>query len=795
MKFLRNSFSAYVRPFLALVAGMALMLGVNAAFANPSALPPSGSPTPTFTDLTVSSNLTVGTINGAAYPPASTSYTLPEPLTVGDLSVSNDLTVNTINGQPYTAGSSSSSSSYTLPDPLGVTSLIATGVGTVGGEILTTTNNGQTSTRLYNGSLWTSGLATIGGNITGGGNLVINNGISSGDGTIWAGDGALPSCGPGTCSGTRGLVKAGGWIWSYGDIRAQGMLYTGNNFTSLTAFPPGYHTSRKHPNYGGSDIVSTEDIFADENIIAGNNISTGTPSDQSNSSHSEYDAGDILSTDDIFADENIIAGNNIEAGGSLTVVGPISTPDIISTGTPDAGDILSTDDFGSWATSIGPGDIAAKSDLWARGGIQVLSNIRSANGKVYTGSSGNHDFGNISATYGDGDIVSTGDVFVDDHLYVNDNAIVGGMLQIEAGGSLTVVGPISTPDIISTGTPDAGDILSTDDFGSWASSIGDGDIAAKSDVWARGNIRGLGNIISENGIINTGILNSTNYSNWASAIGAGDIAAKSDLWARGGIQVLSNVRSANGKVYTGSSGNHDFGNISATYGDGDIVSTGDVFVDDHLYVNDNAIVGGMLQVDGSAVIKGTLSDSTGPLIVNDDLQVAAATTYYNEASSKIYTGPISALNYRTHGEFGHMDIASSDDLYADDKLFVGNDITAGGDITAEGQIGNFYSLSAYANMNQSGSTVVSMKVGCLPGDVVVACSGRVENSGAVYMGAKSVSSANTCPSGSGLYTSDFNGNAFCGGPSAPGCQAYGQRGTSFSGTDLNVYAFCFSPNG
>ncbi len=233
-----------------------------------------------------------------------------------------------------------------------------------------------------------------------------------------------------------------------------------------------------------------------------------------------------------------------------------------------------------------------------------------------------------------------------------------------------------------------------------------------------------------------------------------------------------------------------------------------------LYTPNKAKVGDTLTVSGNTILNDNVSNSSGALVLNDDVQVGLTSTSYPMGYvAKLFTGALSSVTYATNAEFGNFDIASTDDLFVDDKAFVGTTITAGGDIsaiddvvagdnisaggdisasgdiTAIGAIGAFYSRSAYISMDTTG--ILSVSLGCASGDVVVACSGRIEDVGALYIGAKPVTSASPCTGDQGNASAPY----VCFSPSTPGCQAYGGKGTGPSGADLNVYTFCFSPNG
>ncbi len=252
-------------------------------------------------------------------------------------------------------------------------------------------------------------------------------------------------------------------------------------------------------------------------------------------------------------------------------------------------------------------------------------------------------------------------------------------------------------------------------------------------------------------------------------------------------------------------------------------STGSLNLNDDTAITGNATVSGSATVTGASILNGNVSDSGGALVLNDDVQVGVTSAVYAAGYlAKLFTGALSSVAYSTHAEFGNFDIASTDDLFVDDKAFVGNTIDAGGDITAgddlvadddvnaaddviagddviatgsitASSIGNFYTRSAHVSLNTTG--VFSFKLGCLAGDFVTACSGRTEETGAIYMGSKPVTGDMNTTSGD-LGNSSTYGYLPDSNPSTTqGCEVFGAKNTASSGTDLNVYTFCFSPNG
>lgn len=216
--------------------------------------------------------------------------------------------------------------------------------------------------------------------------------------------------------------------------------------------------------------------------------------------------------------------------------------------------------------------------------------------------------------------------------------------------------------------------------------------------------------------------------------------------------------------------------------------------------------GGALSVTGTSNLQGNVYDSGGALVLNDDVQVGV-TSYVPVLgyAAKLFTGALSSLFYATHAEFGNFDIASTDDLFVDDKIFVGNElisggdvtagddlistddviagndvtvgddiivtdnISAGGNITATGGIGTFYQNYAYGSI---GTGWHFINVGCETGDIMIACNGRVDQSGARFYGSK---------------FSTYNSRIYC--------ESYGGKDTATSTTSLYAYAYCFSPNG
>lgn len=216
-----------------------------------------------------------------------------------------------------------------------------------------------------------------------------------------------------------------------------------------------------------------------------------------------------------------------------------------------------------------------------------------------------------------------------------------------------------------------------------------------------------------------------------------------------------------------------------------------------------------LTVTGDLTFSGDVT-SVGGMFLDDDLQVGDGITWFSATTSRIFTGAESALNYSTNPEFGSYDISATDDLFVDDKLFVGSNVTmeagdlivgigdvevdvgkivigspsntgdngdlvveddimADGYIRSEEAIGYFYRNYTTKSLSTGWNDV---QIECDWDDVVVACGGRVNSTGANYHGSK--------------YLGD---NGF-----GDACEAYGSKGTAES-AKLYVYTYCFSPDG
>jgi hypothetical protein len=147
-----------------------------------------------------------------------------------------------------------------------------------------------------------------------------------------------------------------------------------------------------------TDICSDDDLVADDDVYAGGSIRTGSPT--------SGDCGnfDICSGDDLVADEDVLAGGSIRTGSPTSA---------------DCGnfDICSGDDL------VADEDVIADDDVLAGDWVIALGTVHGS--KVVTGSPSD---GNCQAQ----DVCSTDDVVADDDVYAGGTVL--GVVQTASFG-------------------------------------------------------------------------------------------------------------------------------------------------------------------------------------------------------------------------------------------------------------------------------------------------------------------------------------------------------------------------
>ena len=186
------------------------------------------------------------------------------------------------------------------------------------------------------------------------------------------------------------------------------VVFDVNGTTRATTIRAGNPVS----SYGRGDIAAVNNIIADDNITAGNDITakgiikTGTPS-------SSYTTGDIVADHDLKADLSVYSGSFIRAGTSLEAGTYVNSDgNIVSSN----GAILT----GIPSTPYGNGDIVATDDLKCDDDIEAGGDIIS-NGVIKAGTP---PFSTVA-----------GDISAEHRIYVGDAAIVSGHTSINGGNS------------------------------------------------------------------------------------------------------------------------------------------------------------------------------------------------------------------------------------------------------------------------------------------------------------------------------------------------------------------------
>jgi hypothetical protein len=785
MKFLRNSFSTYVRPFLALVAGMVFMAGINSAFADPSALPPNGSPTPIFTDLTVSNDLSVGN-----------NLDVAELEVSGDALFNGDVTLTTINGTAYPA---SSSSSYTHPSSISLSD-----ISLDNSLVLDDQDSSGYTTTIENDAITTSGT------------IASNESINTNQGSIFTGSSILAAF-SGPWASHPQLTN--GDIVSADDIFAGDQLFVKNGAT--------IGGNLQVTNINGAPYSSS----SSSSSSVPDPLTTGTPADQFSSSPQvdflsnitsvtpttirAYTTGDIAATRNVYADEDVVA-----SGGVFAQEGYFNGT--VKTGFLDAETSIYS--FGTITADSGiQGNAGFNSQLGSFSTAQ--GDINSGYGDIYTGIHHPSDFPSSfpnlsyltdvpSAIYGtpteDRDIFSADDLFASDDIVANDELIVEGTANLRGGASIgspaylqgfatiadyltvgtslsvgtnltvtgnttmtgnltvagtttlgSIAGEISTPDTISTGTPADQAASSHPDYGS-------GDILSTDDVFIDDQLFVAGfSRFEKNVQVYATSLTLQNPTNLHT------IGTQS-----GSITALPFFSHPEFKY-----------NDDASEG-GDIYTQDDLFVGDHLYV-DNTIQAknGSIFVGDDSTPHGWALDVNG---INAEGDIKGD-NLYSFGTLRSTNGPIRTGN--PIQAYGDGDIAATRHLFADNNVDAGGDVIAGDDVIVRDTIFNDSgSVTVADSLNVTGSQYIAINSSVL-GHLSANSIGQWDYKSSSTSSGTSVSTS--CDSGeirvscSGYNTANstdpYKGAYPTGGT---GCTA---RRTTTGGT-LYVYAYCFDPN-
>src|SRR3989338_5440531 len=485
---------------------------------------------------------------------------------------------------------------------------------------------------------------------------------------------AAPSANPPTGSPTanfNGMTGNGPIKQTSGNIRsATGEIYTGDSTTIAAS------------GYGPGDIISTDDVYVDDDLWVGGDAT-------------------ILGALNVDAPATFVQPVNFNQNVSFTQA--VDFTQNVSFSNPiNVATDLTVQNLTVNGTFSGPG--GSVPDPLTLDSITANTTLRTPlTGKIYTGTSGDLNFINVSGSYGPGDIMSTSDVFVDDQLFVDSNAFFGGVIDanslIQADGHIystaqdvyAMTGNVfATGGKIYTGAPANWSFANISGSPTSVAALPTGAILATGNMYVDGNF----------------------YSNGPAQFGAG--LTSTSLTSTG------NIAAPTGNIFTGSIGNLVFwGNIN---GD-DLAST------DDLYVDDKATIGNTLQVNGPI-----LGDSTAWI----DNWIKVGT-------------PIGSADSLGAGDIGvSSDLKANERVLTDGHIYAGSisglptpgngDILAGDDIYANGQIGAFYVMrddESFNNGNPTNSveTIITADVSCASGDFRMSCGGFVQHANSEYSGA------------------------------------------------------------
>lgn len=493
------------------------------------------------------------------------------------------------------------------------------------------------------------------------------------------------------------------------------------------------------------DITALGDIWTEGDIFTnGGALRTGNPATGPYASHPSVSdstvpgnpgAGDLYSADDLFVQDDGFVNGNLTVTGQLIANLP-ALPNPLKSGNPTVFP-ATTNDVAAQANLLADGQLKVGGASTLRGATTVGTTTTNANLTVNGAATVNG-----TATLGN---ATVGNTTTTNTLSVTGNASVGNGLTAFLGNFTSpAIGVIASKDIESTGGKIyTGPALDwTFPFpgitAAFSTLVGSGvtPILAPLDIIAKGSLLAGGNLYADALSFFGGVAKFYSFVDMYGILrlhnnvvqdAAYNTTVGNDLTVGDDVQVT-------GYVQTGTPS-------ARTSADGDINATNNVWADLDIAAGDDLLAEGDVNVDGN-VVAGLGSGLFG-------FDVGAST-------GKIVTGA------PTIG-IGDGDIGATDDIYADDNIHSGNNITAGGNI------GAFYYRSVSTAFTTTGLTTAD--AACDSGDVMVSCSGYVSSLG-----------------GNNIFLGSYP-------LSATSCRVRGKRGVGTSSDSVVVHAYCFSANG
>jgi fibronectin-binding autotransporter adhesin len=518
------------------------------------------------------------------------------------------------------------------------------------------------------GNIVTSGQVNATANITGG-NIaaaaLISAATATVTGTITGGNLATG----GTVSATGDI--AGGNLSTSGTVSAGGTVTGGNLATGGNISAVGNVTGG---NIVTSNSVSALDIFASGNVSAVGNVRSGNIISQG--------LATITGT---------VTGGNLVTGGNITASGTIT-----STGTITGGNLVSTAQISSAGNITAVGNVIADTFIG-----NLLGNITApgANTQIIFNQAG--VLGGTTGLRFD---------------YVGNALTVGGDINTQNGGNVSVAGALSVTGNISMGI---GNINGSNIRGTVISASGNvlgGNIVTSGAVTATGNVSGS-NISTAGLITATGNITSTANVNGGNISTAGLITATGTI--TGGNLVTSGTVSASGTVTSGNLSTSGTVSAGGTVTGGNISTAGLITATGS--INSSANIAAVGNVTGGNVIASNLTatrivvaGASGVLTDVSGFEYTTANstlTVANIAAAVIsVTGNVTGGNILTGGFVSATGNVTGGNLLAATLSLSGNvlsalnmetNITTTGDISAN-------NITATTSINIAGNPVATV---------------------------------------------------------------------------------------
>ena len=399
--------------------------------------------------ITATANIAGGNLTTAGQVSATANITGGNVLTGGQISATGNITAST---SSYFIGNGSlltgvAATSAGFPITSGTSNIAAIGSG----NILVTVANVANIVTFANTGVYTSGVASATGNITGG-NL-LTAGLASVTGNVTGGNITTAGQVTATANITGGNVLTGGLI------SATATVTGGNLATGGTASATG--------NVTGGNVLTGGLISATATVTGGNLATGGTASATGNITGGNVLTGGLISSTGTITATANIAGGNLTTAGQVTATanitgGNILTAGIISTSGNIYGANLIVSSIESVTGNVTGGNLLTGGLVSATGTITATANI--TGGNILTAglvsATANVTGGNLTtggqvvatANVTGGNILTAGLVSATGNVYGGNIVLTGNSVnQLAAGGTITVNGALANTNFAVSG--------------------------------------------------------------------------------------------------------------------------------------------------------------------------------------------------------------------------------------------------------------------------------------------------------------------------------------------------------